>query len=382
MVDRIDLVCNEVAEEPVFEGLELAFVVTETTPIPDNAYDGDVVPIDLQFGMELSGEIKEVAEAQGVTSVDVSNLVLNLTPSGGGSGAQIDSDKTAFTLNLATGEPKINFNGNVTIDDETEATILSVNDPITLTVSLIVFDQPLTIDLACEPNPLGVVAINGALPPPKPTSTTSTTAAPSTTTTIDTSTSTRTVSVPVSCSYQVSPANIAPIVQKQIGSTLDITLEVTSEAPKQAAAGDSVPVSFDMKMAMAPNLLKLAKDFSIAKINLTDISMGVQASGGGAGGPFMATWGGSTGYTVDVASGAVPAGKASGTVKVTDPNQPILFSVVNPVRYTVNLTAPVVGAMTMVNTCTPASGVYVASINGELPQGPGGGVGTRPRFAG
>lgn len=381
VVDRIDLVCDEVSEEPAFEGLELAFIVSEVTPVPDNAYNGDVVPIDLEFGMELSGDIKDIAESQGITEVNVSDLVLNLTPSGGGSGAQIDADKTDFTLDLASGLPHINFNGDVTIDDETKPTILSVNDPITLTVSLIVFDQPLSIDLSCEVNPVGVVSINGALPPPK--TTTTTTAAPTTTTTIDTSTSTRSASVPLVCSYDVSPkGTVAELVKSQVGPTLNIVLEVTSEVPKQAANGSTVPVSFDMKMAMAPNMLAMAKQYNISQIQLTDISMGVQTSGGGSGGPFMASWGGSNGYTVDVASGAVPSGKVSGTVTVTDSSQPILFSVLNPVRYTVNIKPSGLAAITMVNTCTPASGAYVASINGALPEGPAGGVGTRPGFAG
>ncbi len=367
--------------------LALEIVVKPDAANSETIPEGDTEEVNFDVEMKLSDELVGMAiGVLGVTELDVADLDLGIVASGGGTGGPYAAAPSDFTIQLAPDVvvPPIAAGGDVTIGDDAVATLFSVDNPMTFKVIAHMEDggdgEPLDmiLSLTCDAQEgFFFGPINGVAPePPSTTTTTSTTTPP------DTTPQTNNASVAMSCAYTVSPAKFDATTRKLAGDPLLMSLEVKATTPKQLGAGESGPVSFDVYMGSSAAQLKQAASVKVDTINMSGLSIGIIATGGGTGGPFFATWDGGTSYTVNVASPGQHVGTAKGTVTVTDPNVPIVFKVVNPVKFTTSMFTPVFNeTISTVNTCTPAD-VAVAAINGEIPAGAANANPVGARFAG
>lgn len=148
--------------------------------------------------------------------------------------------------------------------------------------------------------------------------------------------------------------------------SLSASANVTANVPANLDTGGSAPVSFGAQLVLPQSLIDTAVGFGITSIGVSNLVMGVRASGGGTGGPFN---GAPTSFTINLSPLNVPTISASGTVNITDASKPTLFAVVDPVTFTVAISLG--GNTSTINlTCAVPAGTYVGAINGSIPAPP------------
>lgn len=148
--------------------------------------------------------------------------------------------------------------------------------------------------------------------------------------------------------------------------SLPVTATVTADVPANASTGESVPVSFESELELSETLVNAAVGFGITQIDISNLVLEVEATGGGEGGPYAAA---PNSFTINLVPPSAPTLNAGGVATITDETEPTLFEVLGPVTF--SATVSLLGNPTTLNlTCEVPEGTYVASINGELPPPP------------
>lgn len=146
--------------------------------------------------------------------------------------------------------------------------------------------------------------------------------------------------------------------------SLPVTADVFADVPETAAAGEEVDVTFESKLVLSQTLIDTAVGFGILGVDVSNLDLDVEVTGGGEGGPFAAS---PTNFAIGFQPPSVPTLTAGGTVTITDDTVTTLFSVVDPVVFTVGISAL---QLSFTLSCQVPDGTYVAAINGDIPPPP------------
>lgn len=179
------------------------------------------------------------------------------------------------------------------------------------------------------------------------------------------------LTVPLACSG--SDENTQALIDAGLGGELSIGMKVTPDAdnPESASNGEVVPVSFKIETELSDELRGLAVDvLGVDELSIVDFNLGISASGGGVGGPYMAT---PDEFTVSLNPYVSPVTNASGDVTISDASEVTVFSIDNPTTFSVVIEPPEGsdGERAQLNlTCDAESGFFFGAINGEAPEPP------------